>query len=102
MAVLSPAWTPGRFGNTLLRVGIGAEDHVGPDLGLRPVALTCQRVGPAPRVVGGVRRIPLGDHDRGHAIADENPGLAVELTAEVIAAVRDPGSWATPTASPTG
>jgi pimeloyl-ACP methyl ester carboxylesterase len=38
----------------------------------------------------------------GHAIADENPGLAVELTAEVIAAVRDPGSWATPTASPTG
>ena len=37
----------------------------------------------------------------GHAIADENPGLAVGLTAEVIAAVGEPGAWATPTASPT-
>jgi hypothetical protein len=38
----------------------------------------------------------------GHAIADENPGLAVSLAAEVIAAVRNPGSWAMPEASPTG
>ena len=36
----------------------------------------------------------------GHAIADENPGLAVGLTAEVIAAVREPGGWATLGASP--
>jgi hypothetical protein len=36
-----------------------------------------------------------------HAIADENPGLALGLTAEVIAAVRETGAWATPTASPT-
>ena len=37
----------------------------------------------------------------GHAIADENPGLTVALTAEVIGAVRDPSTWATPMASPT-
>ena len=36
----------------------------------------------------------------GHAIADENPGLAVALTAEVLAAVRDPSTWATAVASP--
>ena len=38
--------------------------------------------------------------DTSHAIADENPELVVGLTAEVIAAVRDPGIWATPAASP--
>ena len=38
----------------------------------------------------------------GHSIADENPGLALGLTAEVIAAVREPASWATSAASPTG
>jgi pimeloyl-ACP methyl ester carboxylesterase len=32
----------------------------------------------------------------GHAIADEDPELALELTADVIAAVREPGLWATP------
>ncbi len=37
----------------------------------------------------------------GHAIADENPGLTIALTAEVIAAVRDPSTWATAVASPT-
>jgi pimeloyl-ACP methyl ester carboxylesterase len=37
----------------------------------------------------------------GHAIADENPELAIALTAQVLAAVRDPSTWATPVASPT-
>jgi hypothetical protein len=37
----------------------------------------------------------------GHAIADENPGLALGLTAEVIAAVGEPGNLAMPAASPT-
>jgi len=32
----------------------------------------------------------------GHAIATENPELVVGLVAEVVAAVRDPSSWATP------
>jgi hypothetical protein len=36
-----------------------------------------------------------------YAIADENPGLALGLTAEVIAAVREPGAWATLTACAT-
>jgi pimeloyl-ACP methyl ester carboxylesterase len=35
-----------------------------------------------------------------HAIADENPELAIAMTAEVIAAVRDPSTWATAVASP--
>ncbi len=38
--------------------------------------------------------------DTGHTIADENPGLVVGLVAEVIAAVRDPGAWTTPAATP--
>jgi pimeloyl-ACP methyl ester carboxylesterase len=37
----------------------------------------------------------------GHSIANENPGLVISMTAEVIAAVRDPSTWATPVASPT-
>src|SRR5262245_43495329 len=37
----------------------------------------------------------------GHAIGDENPGLVIGLAAEVIAAVRDPSTWATPEGSPT-
>jgi pimeloyl-ACP methyl ester carboxylesterase len=36
----------------------------------------------------------------GHDIATENPGLAIAVTAEVIAAVHDPSTWATPAASP--
>ena len=35
-----------------------------------------------------------------HAIGDENPGLALRLTAVVIAAVREPSAWATLTACP--
>jgi pimeloyl-ACP methyl ester carboxylesterase len=34
-----------------------------------------------------------------HFIGEENPGLVLGLTAEVIAAVRDPSTWATPAAS---
>ena len=34
--------------------------------------------------------------DTGHSIAEENPGRVLALTSEVIAAVRDPSSWATP------
>jgi len=36
----------------------------------------------------------------GHSIANENPELVIGLTAEVIAAVLDPSTWATPAASP--
>ena len=36
----------------------------------------------------------------GHSIATEDPGLVVGLVGEVLAAVRDPSTWATPTASP--
>jgi pimeloyl-ACP methyl ester carboxylesterase len=36
-----------------------------------------------------------------HTIANENPGLVIGLAGEVIAAVRDPSTWATPVASPT-
>jgi len=36
----------------------------------------------------------------GHSIASENPPLVIELVAQVIAAVNDPSTWATPSASP--
>jgi pimeloyl-ACP methyl ester carboxylesterase len=36
----------------------------------------------------------------GHSIASENPELVIALTAQVIAAVRDPSTWATPAAAP--
>jgi hypothetical protein len=37
----------------------------------------------------------------GHTIANDNPELTIGLVAEVIAAVRDPSTWATPETSPT-
>jgi pimeloyl-ACP methyl ester carboxylesterase len=49
------------------------------------------------RVLGG--RLVVAD-GTGHPIANENPGLVVELATEVIAAVRDPSSWATPAPTP--
>ncbi len=36
----------------------------------------------------------------GHTIADENPALVIGLVSEVIAAVRDPGTWTMPVATP--
>ena len=36
----------------------------------------------------------------GHSIADENFGLVITVVTEVIAAVLDPTTWATPAASP--
>lgn len=50
------------------------------------------------RALGGRLVVAEG---AGHSIADENPALVIGLTAEVIAAVRDPSTWATPAASPT-
>jgi pimeloyl-ACP methyl ester carboxylesterase len=41
--------------------------------------------------------IATGD---GHAIAGEDPGLVVGIVSEVIAAVHDPQTWATPVPSP--
>jgi hypothetical protein len=38
-------------------------------------------------------------HALNHTIADENPALVLGLVAEVIAAVRDPSTWAAPAAS---
>ena len=49
------------------------------------------------RVPAHVAIIDAPDID---SIADENPGPVVGLVSEVIAAVRNPGIWATPEASP--
>ena len=38
--------------------------------------------------------------DTGHTIADENPVLVIGLVSELIAAVRDPGTWSTSAATP--